>query len=125
MAQNALYQWVSELPWADVIATHLAKLTKLSALSPLSSTADVVNEIAQHVSNDDMRTCVEGCITDLTTVMKDALAALKVSQAAMAAKERGRGSTGSKFQVSPMSCGTVEDFHLGLSTRVGECIVFP
>ena len=109
-----LEQWCATLPLAKLLAFCLRTLDPVvKAIDPIRAVSLLnVTELG-----DASADFCEG----LTQLLADRVRELKTCYKALEGKT-GQGSDGSnvKFQTFAMSAGKVEDFHKGLTDRVGE-----
>ena len=103
-------QWVHSLPTSSLLADAVA------ALTPKSQDLRAVGELTV----DEISSVCEGLIKGLEKMLAEHVKLLQESYKAMDAKaKKAETAAASKFQVSKMSCGTVDDYHGGIEGRTG------
>jgi hypothetical protein len=115
-----LEQWCSTLPLAKLLGCCLEDtLADAAAASPLAALADPVRRLCS-LSPQDLDRVSEEFWGGARRLLAEQASQLKRCYAELDSKaaEVGDGSSG-KFQTFSMSAGTVEDFHKGLTDRVG------
>ena len=115
-----LEQWCSTLPLAKLLSCCLeGTLAGAAAASPHAALADPVRRVCS-MSPQDLDRVSEEFWVGSRRLLAEQASQLKRCYAELDSKaaEVGDGSSG-KFQTFSMSAGTVEDFHKGLTDRVG------
>jgi hypothetical protein len=115
-----LEQWCSTLPLAKLLGCCLDDtLADAATASPHAALADPVRRVCSLSPQDLDRVSKDFC-EGARRLLAEQASQLKRCYAELdhKAAEAGDGSSG-KFQTFSMSAGTVEDFHKGLTDRVG------
>jgi hypothetical protein len=115
-----LEQWCSTLPLAKLLGCCLeGTLADAATASPHAALADPVRRVCS-LSPQDLDRVSEDFWGGVRRLLTEQASQLKRCYAELDSKaaEIGDGSNG-KFQTFSMNAGTVEDFHKGLTDRVG------
>jgi hypothetical protein len=115
-----LEKWCSTLPLAKLLGCCLeGTLSDAAAASPPAALADPVRRVCS-LSPQDLDSVSEAFWGGARRLLAEQASQLKRCYAELDRKaaEVGDGSSG-KFQTFSMSAGTMEDFHKGLTDRVG------
>ena len=100
--------WAQSLPLAQLLSDALPDCAKCHRLRAISS-----------LTAKEIRAVVEGFSEALERVLTERVESLRKSLLAMDEYEEGPRPN-RKFQVVSMSCGRIEDFHGGVTKRIGE-----
>ena len=103
---DRLYEWAQGLPLHELLADAIPRR---AGCDPLR----VVSELTAEEIATTCRAMVDGLIR----IVHAASASLKL--AFEASDGRAQSDGGSKFNIIPLSCGRITDFHAGIEERVG------
>ena len=100
--------WAQSLPLAQLLSDALPACSGCHRLRAISS-----------LTAEEIRAVAEGFSEALQRLLAERVEQLRDALAATDGHTEGPGPH-RKFEVVPMSCGRIEDFHGGLAKRVGE-----
>ena len=104
---NRLYEWAKGLPLHELLADAIPRR---AGRDPLR----VVSELTVEETSMACRAFREG----LSKMLKEGIASLK--QAFAVSDSRANSDQDSKFNIVPLSCGQIGDFHAGIEERIGN-----
>jgi hypothetical protein len=102
--------WARSLPLAELVADSLPRRQGEDPLRVLSE-----------VTEEELIAMCHATYFGLERIMRQAIVELKAGfRANDSRKQLACGNAGSKFNVVPISCGKILDFHAGLDARIGK-----
>ena len=104
--QKPIEQWAATVPFARLFADAVKVDPNFNQLKYVAN-----------LSRDDIGAIVIGMVEGLIIVIEKHV---KLLSEGLQAKKTADKPAGSKFQIIPMNCGRLNDFHNGLEGRVGE-----
>ena len=107
--QTPLRAWASSLPIADLVAHAL----------PVKAHDDFAEDLCR-LDGRAIQAVVQAVSDGLQRLLLENIALLvQTRQAQSAATQTAEGGAAQKFQLDPLSCGSADDFQMGLTDRVG------
>jgi hypothetical protein len=102
--------WAQSLPLAPMLVDALPQSTGCNRLRALCS-----------LTEEEVRAIADGYRDGLQRLLMQHLAQLRAAYEALdKLVKMPRNGASQKFELSAMSCGSIEDFHAGLQKRIGE-----
>jgi hypothetical protein len=107
---TVLELWCQRIPWWQAVA---------DAISVLQSQEDPLRTVAQ-LTDAQIEVICEEAGKQIRSLLREQVHQLQTAYAARDARAAASKGTQSKFTTFKASAGTCNDFHMGLSGRVGE-----
>ena len=98
-------EWARSLPLADVLADAIPRIPEVDPL-----------QVIRRLSSDEISTICRVILPGIERILFEAVSTLK---AQFQPGENRNLGTESKFNLIPISCGTIADFHKGVQGRIG------
>jgi hypothetical protein len=98
-------EWARSLPLADVLADAIPRMPGLDPL-----------HVVSRLSTDEIAVICQAMLPGIERILAEAVSALKAQF--QPSKDINWG-TESKFNLIPISCGKIADFHKGVQGRIG------
>ena len=109
-----IVEWAKTLGLPELLADAMPRKQGANALRVVSELTDAEFENVIGALLDGLRIV----LTKSAHELKQAFAASDIRTE----KSMSEANSGSKFDLIPLSCGTIEDFHVGLEGRIGMCV---
>ena len=103
--QHPIEQWADTLPFCRMLADAI----------PVNSEMDPLRAVS-NLSREDISNIIDGLSESLKSILENHVLLLSKG---LEAAENATHVGGSKFQIVPMNCGRLHDFHNGLEGRLG------
>ncbi len=108
-----IVEWAKTLGLPELLADAMPRKRSVNALRVVSELSDA-----------DFENVIGALLDGLRTVLRKSAHELKQAFAVSDLRTKSsisEANSGSKFDLIPLSCGTIDDFHVGLEGRIGMC----
>jgi hypothetical protein len=107
-----IVEWARTLGLPEVLADAM----------PCKHGADALRMVSE-LTDDEIENVIGALLNGLRTILRKSANELKEAFVASDMRMKNNMSetkNGSKFDLIPLSCGTIDDFHIGLERRIGK-----
>jgi hypothetical protein len=106
-----MVEWAKTLDLPEILADAIPRKQGVDALRVVSELTEEEIEKVIGALHDGLRNVLRKSVNEMRMAFMASDLRIKSSTTEVA--------SGSKFNLIPLSCGSIEDFHLGLERRIG------